>query len=264
MSDAESNRPAANAAKKQKFARKADNASCSAQTAAGAHGVARVDGTGTVAATHAQTTDEHAKATSAKTPAKAPADDVKDKTTEVLVRQYKAFKTFHRRPATVLKLFKLRDGGNDVVALSFSKTEPLNSFLAFEFGSSIVKTFQGIKYCSDSHPWYMDGEYKDFRPHFPHYSYCKVDYFDQPRLVAGLAIAITNFFDAAHKSTEINFEINLDVFEVTLSTDMSAQLDAVLKRDVGKMMKPNFAMPTSAPSNAAHRSAHAHRTKIRD
>ncbi|KAJ1444553.1 hypothetical protein M885DRAFT_627024 [Pelagophyceae sp. CCMP2097] len=46
MSDAESNRPAANAAKKQKYARKADNASCSAQTAAGAHGVARVDGTG--------------------------------------------------------------------------------------------------------------------------------------------------------------------------------------------------------------------------
>mmetsp|Transcript_7789 Transcript_7789/g.27040 ORF Transcript_7789/g.27040 Transcript_7789/m.27040 type:complete len:150 (-) Transcript_7789:1993-2442(-) len=144
MSDAESNRPAANAAKKQKFARKADNASCSAQTAAGAHGVARVDGTGTVAfdattpvetrrkgvdpdnpfavtrtvtgdesatekvpapagdatsdaktsgaKTHdAQTTDEHAKATSAKAPAKAPADDVKDKTTEVLVRQYKAF-----------------------------------------------------------------------------------------------------------------------------------------------------------------------------
>jgi len=228
-------KPSRQAAKKQKFARKADNASCSAQTAAGAHGVARVDGTGTVAfdattpvetrrkgvdpdnpfavtrtvtgdesatekvpapagdatsdaktsgaKTHdAQTTDEHAKATSAKAPAKAPADDVKDKTTEVLVRQYKAFKTFHRRPATVLKLFKLRDGGNDVVALSFSKTEPLNSFLAFEFGSSIVKTFQGVKYCSDSHPWYMDGEYKDFRPHFPHYSYCQVGYFDQPRL----------------------------------------------------------------------------------
>jgi len=63
------------------------------------------------AKTHdAQTTDEHAKATSAKAPAKAPADDVKDKTTEVLVRQYKAFKTFHRRPATVLKLSNYATG----------------------------------------------------------------------------------------------------------------------------------------------------------
>ncbi|KAJ1449776.1 hypothetical protein M885DRAFT_500404 [Pelagophyceae sp. CCMP2097] len=114
-------------------------------------------------------------------------------------------------------------------------------------GTSIVKTFNGIRHCSTSHSFYMDGDEKAFQEYFSYWSYCKLDYIDQPRLVAGLAIAITNFFDAAQKSTEINFEINLDVSEVTLSTDMSAKLEAVLKKDVRKKKEPNFAMPTVDP-----------------